>query len=178
MAANIETLIPEFREKLTEVFAACQQRGIVMRPYMSRRTPLEQAKLWRQSRSLEEINAKIGKLRASGADFLAGCIERSGPQNGPPVTNAIPGLSWHQWDEAVDCFWLVNNDAEWSSSKLVNGLNGYHVYAGEAHRLGLTAGGTWISLQDWPHVQFRKAGSPLDIMDLKDVNAEMKMRFP
>jgi peptidoglycan LD-endopeptidase CwlK len=177
VAADIDILIPEFHEKVTDLLKACNNRGIIMRPYMSRRAPLEQARLWRQSRSSEEIKLKIAKLRASGAEFLADCIDQVGPQNGSPVTNAIPGLSWHQWDEAVDCFWVVNNDAEWSPSKLINGLNGYHVYAEEAHRLNLNAGGTWHSLQDWPHVQYRSASSPADVMNLKQVNAEMKHRF-
>ena len=63
-----------------------------------------------------------------------------GPQKGDPVTNAIPGLSWHQWGEAVDCFWVVNNKAVWDLETVVNGLNRFMVYANEAKKLGLDAG--------------------------------------
>jgi hypothetical protein len=177
MAADLEILVPAFRNKVNALVQACEHRGIIMRPSTSRRDPLEQARLWRQSRTIEQIKAKIASLRAAGAGFLADCIEEVGPQHGKPVTNAIPGLSWHQWDEAVDCFWVLGNEAEWSTSKLVNGVNGYHIYAEEAHRLGLNAGGTWHAFQDWPHVQFRQAASPDDAMSLKEINDEMKHRF-
>ena len=42
---------------------------------------------------------------AQKANFLASVLDGVGPQHGPHVTNALPGLSWHQWGEAVDCFW-------------------------------------------------------------------------
>jgi peptidoglycan LD-endopeptidase CwlK len=93
------------------------------------------------------------------------------------VTNALPGLSWHQWGEALDCFWVVDGAAEWSTRRLVNGLNGYHVYADEAKRLELTAGGFFRSLKDWPHVQLDKAGSPLGRFSILEIDAEMKSRF-
>src|SRR5262249_20995053 len=147
-----------------------QQRGIEMRPYTTLRDPFEQARLWRQSRSHEQIERKIQEFREAHAEFLAHCLESVGPQSGDPVTNAAPGLSWHQWGEAVDCFWLVNGQAEWSTTKLVNGLNGYRVYAEEAQRLGLTAGGLWSGLKDWPHVQLQVAGSPLGLFTLVQIS--------
>ena len=177
MAADLSTLVPEFRTKVDQLVAACAARGVTMRPYMGLRTPLEQAKLWRQSRAREVIDQKIQQLRQAGANFLADCLETAGPQNGPPVTNAIPGLSWHQWGEAVDSFWFVNGDAEWSTDKLIGGINGYHVYADQAETVGIFPGGHWTSFKDWPHVQFRKAASPLDVMNLVDVDAEMQRRF-
>lgn len=148
-----------------------------MRPYTTLRTPLEQAKLWRQSRSTEQIQAEILRLKTAGAPYLAKCIEKAGPQSGSPVTNALPGLSWHQWGEAVDCFWVVNGVAEWSAVKKIGGVNGYQVYAAQAKLLGLTAGGFFTSLKDWPHVQLDAAGSPLGRLSLVQIDAEMKLRF-
>ena len=177
MAADLALLVPSFREKVTALIAACGARGIEMRPSVAIRTPAEQARLWRQSRSREEIDQKTDSLRAAGAPFLADCIQRVGPQHGDPVTNAVPGLSWHQWAEAVDCFWLVDGRAEWSTVKKVGGLNGYRVYAEEAAGLALTAGGNWTSFKDWPHVQLRTDGSPDKSMPLQDIDAEMKHRF-
>lgn len=141
MAADLTLLVPTFRPRLETLLASCRARGVEMRPYMGLRTPLEQARLWRQSRSREQIDAKVAQLHAAGADYLADCIVRVGPQNGDPVTNAVPGLSWHQWGEAADCFWVVKGDAEWSTKRLVNGLNGYRVMAEEAKKLGLDPGG-------------------------------------
>lgn len=178
MAADLTPLVPAFRQKLDQLLSRCRSAGYEMRPYMALRTPLEQARLWRQSRAKEEIDAKIAEFKAKGAPWLAQVLVAAGPQHGDPVTNAAPGLSWHQWGEAVDCFWVLNGQAEWSTKRLVNGRNGYAVYAEQARQLGLTAGGFFTTLKDWPHVQLRPAGSPLGAgMPLAQVDAEMKQRF-
>jgi len=177
MSANLNDLIPEFHEKILSLIEIISESDIEMRPYFTIRDPFQQAKYWRQSRSTEEIMAKIAELNNAGAIFLAHCIESVGPQHGDPVTNALPGMSWHQWGEAVDCCWIVNGKAEWSTQKLVNGINGYRVYANKAEDLGLTVGGHWKNLKDWPHVQFRGASSPLRIMSLSEIDRVMKQRF-
>lgn len=170
-------LTPAFRAKLGDLLAGCHANGVEMRPYVGLRTPLEQARLWRQSRTREEIERMIAELNRAGATYLAHCIESVGPQSGKPVTNAIPGLSWHQWGEAVDCFWVVGDRAEWSARKEVGGSNGYAVYAREAAALGLAAGGLWQRLKDWPHVQLRPAVSPAKIMALSEIDRVMRERF-
>jgi len=177
MAANLDLLVPELREGGRRLIARCAARGVQMRPNVGLRDPFEQARLWRQSRSIEQITAKLGELRAQRADFLAHCIESVGPQHGRPVTNAIPGYSWHQWGEAFDCFWLLNGQAEWSTTKLVGGLNGYKVYAEEAQELGLTAGGHWPSFKDWPHVQLRPESSPGTTLSVVEIDAAMQAAF-
>lgn len=177
MPADLTQLVPDFRIHVEKLIDRCAGRGVAMRPYMGLRTPQEQAKLWRQSRSREQILAKIAELRKVGAGYLADCIEQVGPQHGDPVTNAVPGLSWHQWGEAVDCFWLVDGEAEWSTKRLVKGVNGYRLMAEEAQALGLTPGGLWTKFPDWPHVQLRPDASPRKTMSLKEVSEEMQRRF-
>jgi hypothetical protein len=177
MSIDVSILVPEFRDKLNGLLAACCGKGVEMLPYFGIRTPFEQAMLWRQSRTAEEVAQKIAELRTQGANFLAYCLESVGPRNGAPVTNAIPGLSWHQWGEAVDCAWVVAGKTEWSLQKKVNGINGYQVYAEQAVNLGLDPGGLWKSLKDWPHVQLRGASSPLKVMSLVEIDVTMKERF-
>ena len=177
MAADLNQLAPELRAFIENIFAKCRARGIVMRPYFTLRSPLEQAKLWRQSRSIEEINKTIDYFKRSGAPFLANCIQRVGPQHGDPVTSAAPGFSWHQWGEAVDCFWVVDEQAEWSALKKIAGQNGYQIYAEEAKRLSLTPGGYWNRLKDWPHVQLRPDSDPGKSMSLVEIDAGMKAKF-
>lgn len=177
MAGDINLLIPAFRTTVKMLLKNCAAHGVVMRPYFAIRTPQEQAKLWRQSRSIEEITAKIAQLKGAGAPYLADCIGRAGVQHGDKVTNAIPGLSWHQWGEAVDCFWLLDGKAEWSAKTKINGVNGYAVYAEEALKLGLTAGGFFKSIKDWPHVQFKSDSDPSKQKSLPGIDAEMKARF-
>jgi hypothetical protein len=94
------------------------------------------------------------------------------------VTGALPGTGWHQWGEAVDCFWALDGRAEWSTSRLVDGVNGYRFYADKAKVLGLTAGGFWRTLKDWPHVQLRSAASPVAAgMTLAEIDGVMRERF-
>jgi peptidoglycan L-alanyl-D-glutamate endopeptidase CwlK len=177
MAVDLNQLVDGFRDTVENLIANCGRRGVEMRPNAGLRTPFDQARLWRQSRTTEEILEKIDDLRTAGADFLAFCLESVGPQHGAPVTNAPPGFSWHQWGEALDCFWVVDGRAEWSTVKKVNGLNGYHVYAEEAEELELTAGGHWTTLKDWPHVQMRAASSPGKIMSINQIDEGMRARF-
>lgn len=177
MSSLLDKLDSGFLGKVQRLLEAVKAKGYEMRPYNGLRSPFEQARLWRQSRSLEEIQAKVEQLKKSRAPFLAHCIEQVGPQHGERVTNAAPGLSWHQWGEAVDCFWVVDAAAEWSVRKRVQGLNGYDVYANTAKSVGLIPGGYFSSLKDWPHVQLREAGSPLSAMSLTLVNDEMERRF-
>jgi len=177
MAADLALIDPNLRKLLVKLRDRCRAEGFEMRPSAGLRSPAEQAKLWRQSRSLEEISAKIIDFRAKDANFLADCIEKVGPQHGDHVTDAPPGLSWHQWGEAVDCFWLLNGKAEWSTTRLVNGRNAYKVYASIATELGLTAGGNWKTLKDWPHIQLRADRNPEMKLSIVEIDREMKSRF-
>jgi peptidoglycan LD-endopeptidase CwlK len=177
IASESGTLIPEFREKVLKAISLCRKQGVVMRPFCTLRDPLAQARLWRQSRTIEEISLKITDLKNKGADFLAGCLDSVGPQNGKHVTNALPGLSWHQWGEAIDCMWVVDGSAEWSVYKKVDGINGYRHFAEIAAGLGLTPGGTWKGFKDWPHVQLRMESNPAKCMSIVRIDAEMKARF-
>lgn len=177
MSRDLNELEAGYKDQVEQLLANCRTRGYEMRPYFTLRTPEEQARLWRQSRTGQEIETKIRELEDAGARYLAGVIRSVGSQNGPKVTNALPGLSWHQWGEAVDCFWSVDGAAEWSARRKVDGLNGYAVYADEAEVLDLTAGGHWRSFKDWPHVQLRSDGSPSGNLSLTEIDAEMARRF-
>lgn len=177
MAADLNLLVPDFRPKAEAVIAACAALGVTMRPSEGLRDPFVQGKYWRQSRSSEEIKKKVAELKAKGCAFLAYCITSVGPQSGPPITKSIPGLSWHQWGEALDCFWLVNSKAVWDDALLVNGKNGYKVYAAEAKKAGLEAGAYWTNFPDTPHIQLRATSAPSKLFTLVQIDKEMKKRF-
>jgi peptidoglycan LD-endopeptidase CwlK len=177
MPADLTLLVPAFKAQVEILLMNCKNKGIEMRPSDTVRSPFAQAKIWRQSRTTEEINKKISELKNNNAPFLAHCLESVGPQKGDPVTNAIPGLSWHQWGEAVDCFWVVNNKAVWDLETVVNGLNGFMVYANEAKKLGLDAGLFWSNFKDSPHVQLRKASNPTKVFSLQEIDQTMQQRF-
>ena len=176
---SLSTLTPDFQTDVGTLLSRCRARGVVMRPYTTLRTPLEQAVLWRQSRTTEQIERKIAELWAKGAEYLAGVLAAAGPQHGRHVTNALPGLSWHQWGQAVDCFWeREEGRAEWSTRRTGadGGPNGYRVYAKEAARMGLEPGGWWRSFKDWPHVQ-KVSSRVLDVATWREVDETMRVRF-
>lgn len=178
MSQKLTDLIPNFRESVLELLDACARDGIQMVPTSTVRDPWEQARLWRGPKTRQQVEAMIEKLKQERAPFLASILEEVGPQSGGLVTNVIPGNSWHQWGEAVDCYWSVSGRAEWSSTKLVGGKNGFEVYARHAARLGLTPGGHWKSFIDWPHVQYRKTANPIKAgLSLAQIDREMQKRF-
>jgi peptidoglycan L-alanyl-D-glutamate endopeptidase CwlK len=181
MSRDLSVLTPELRAGVDAALASCRALGIEMRPYETLRDPWTQARYWRQSRSIETIEATIGDLERQGASFLAHVLRSVGPQSGEHVTDALPGASWHQWGEAVDCFWVLNNEAEWSTRKAValsdgRVKNGYHVYAEESAGQGLTSGGLWNDVKDWVHVQ-KRPKSVLEYYSWPQIDQEMRQRF-
>ncbi|SHG98687.1 D-alanyl-D-alanine carboxypeptidase [Kaistia soli DSM 19436] len=178
MAAELSLLNPGFGALCKTLLETCSQHGAEMRPNEGVRDPWQQARYWRQSRSKEEITAAIARLNNSGANYIAEILDEVGAQHGDPVTNALPGASWHQWGLALDCFWLVGGVAEWSTSRTVNGINGYRLYADQAEQLDLTAGGRWRSIKDWPHVQAKGPVSPLNKFTWAEINDEMVRLYP
>lgn len=178
MARDLNLLEDNFLLLVKELLNNCKAMGVIMTPFYTVRTPQEQAKLWRQSRPYETIIKMIRWLRKNGANYLADCIELAGPQHGRWATNAIPGLSWHQWGEAVDCFWNADNEAIWSTRKKINGVNGYKVYAEQARKLGLKPG---IDFNDGVHIQKRQESSPSTRIDplytIKEIDTIMNEKF-
>lgn len=172
----MDELTREFRAIVGKLLSACEEEGIFMEPYLGRLDPIEQARLWCQARTIRQVNQEIVNLKSMGADFLAYCIESAGEQGGPLVTSTIPGLSWHQWGEAIDCVWIVDGKEEWSDTNLVNGQNGYHIYTRKAKELGLTSGACF-GQKDWNHVQLRREQSPLNLYSLEEINDTMKEQY-
>lgn len=168
MSRNIADLTDEFRPLVEEVLSKLSQGGIELTPFYTLRDPWEQAKLWRQSRTKQEVLQKIDEFHKGDAHFLAECIISVGPQSGRWATNCPPGFSWHQWGEAIDCFLKINNQAEW------NGNHPYYVkYHMEARSVGLYP----ISLNnDVYHIQFRNV-SLNKLKSLNEINQEMKHKF-
>lgn len=170
MDTKLMSLEPEFAFKYQELLDDCKANGFEFRPFRVLATPLEQANLWRQSRTKEEISAKIKELNKAGAKYLASVIDQVGPQSGIHVTNSIPGLSWHQWGLACDSVLIENKSAVWLSDH-----PGYEYYAKTANKMGLTAG-LYFKFRDAVHIQYNKL-EVLGVYSMKDVDKEMSKRF-
>ena len=169
-----EGLEPAFVEALNALLADCAKSGAILHPYFGLRDPVTQAKLWRQSRLTSEIERKRRELVAAGATFLARCIDIAGPQNDPWATNALPGMSWHQWGFACDCVWMRAGKGCFDVH--ADGANnGYQIYAAKAPLHGLTPLGPVIG--DWDHVQLPKESSPLHRYTLDAIDTLMEQKF-
>jgi hypothetical protein len=171
---KLQDLVPEFRKLAEKLIQNCAARGVIMRPFFTLRGPAVQGKLWCQSRSAEQIRVEIQNLKSQKAKYLASFLNPKFGSMGRWASNAIPGLSWHQWGEAIDCYVEgPNQEAIWTPSH-----SGYKIYAEEAVKLGLEAGALWRS-RDAVHVQLRKDASPLKTgLTLVQIDAEMAKRFP
>lgn len=153
MSRDLELLVPEFRNLAKQVIKNTGDRGYEVRPFFTERSVYTQAKLWRQSRTTMEVRKAADRLIHEQAEFLAKVLIEVGAQHGRWATNALPGQSWHNWGEALDCF-VAGEDgrAVWTAKNA-----GYLVYAEEAKKLGLVSG-YWWKRKDAVHIQFRSEG--------------------
>ena len=138
-----------------------------MIPVCGYRSVAEEAKLWRQSRPTAEVVGKTDELKAMGCDYLASVIESVGPCTGPWATNTIPGLSWHNWKQAVDFAWEDNGVVNWDGD-----ADAYKTLADEAIKLGLTPG-YYFHERDAGHIQFSAKEVP-EVYTLQEVNDHFK----
>lgn len=76
---------------------------------------------------------------------------------GPSVTQAGPFESLHQHGLAADCAFLKDGRIV-ISERDAWAMRGYEKYGEVARSLGLTWGGDWRSLNDYGHVEWRRAG--------------------
>ena len=170
MAALLEELNKVFRLKVIDLIQACKKRGVTIVPFCTYRDLFKQAILWRKTRRGAYIIKEVRSLEEDGILFLANIIRAVGAHTAPTlhVTNAIPGLSWHQYKEAVDCYVLRNDgNAIWDSKN-----DGYKIYREEGLKLGMSIG----TADDWCHLQ----SSPNRVIDvygsMANINNTMLIR--
>src|SRR4051794_36330796 len=168
MAADLNELIPEFRANVTRGLAALAGEGLPFKPYFTLRDPVKQAGFWRQSRSKAVVDDKLQELTGLGCDFIVACFEKAGSQNGPRVTGALPGESWHQWGEAVDCFLEdAAGNAIWESPK-------YARFGTVGDSNGMWWGGHFNDNDHWQH---RRVEPPDVFGNIKRINDALRDRW-
>ena len=148
MSRDLGLLVNGFHTKVDSLIDECAKESAIMRAFFTLRSPWEQSRIWRSTRSTEEVKRAAKTLDGHRAPYLAKVLIDVGPQYAPPgsrghLTNALPGQSWHQYGLAVDCYWFYDGEAQWSEKRQAfsNGgsFNGYKVYAQCAKTLGLTS---------------------------------------
>ena len=159
----LEDLTPEIQQRAREHVLRCADAGIELLIYCTLRDTHEQARLYRQSRTREQVQAKIDQYKSRGFAALARILKDVGPQkSGPKVTGAGPGESFHQYSMAYDCVPVLNGKPVWSSSG-----EGGKIWAkvGElGKKTGLEWAGDWTSFREFPHFQWTGGRTVLDFM--------------
>ncbi len=168
---TVADLSPVCREKAQQVISLAKDRGADIRIYCTLRTPEEQARLYRQSRTLSQVMAKADALRRKGYPSLADILIGVGAQDGKlgaHVTNAGPGESWHQYREAFDAAPFVGGEPTWDVKH-----PHWKIYGDCVRRVGLQWAGDWTSFPEYPHAQNATGGNPLDVLTPEQVKARM-----
>lgn len=176
-------LEPEFAELVKEVIQRCAARKVVMVPFFTLRGPGVQARLFCQSRTIAQIQEQSRLMQRKGAPWLSSLMRpdygTDHPKRDPKlpttrITNAPPGISWHQWGKACDCYvQAADGSAIWDANHF-----GYEIYGEEAQRLGLEAGVNWKTLPDAVHVQSSNRLTPLaEGMEWQQIENAMMAKF-
>lgn len=160
---RLEDLVPEVQARAREHVVRCADAGIELLIYCTLRDTHEQARLFRQSRTREQVQAKIDQYKSRGFPVLGQILKDVGPQkSGPKVTGAGPGESFHQYSMAYDCVPVLNGKPVWSSSG-----EGGKIWAkvGElGKKTGLEWAGDWTSFREFPHFQWTNERTVRDLM--------------
>jgi hypothetical protein len=175
MTTAYDGLDAEFHAKLLQLEDKCREDGVTISGYYGLRDPVEQGRLYRQSRSASVVETAIANLKAQGCQFLADCLAHAKATSGPWATNALPGQSWHQFGEGMDYVWMVNGNTDWTVN-LDDPKNGYATLIRNAPLVGLVSG---VGFKDYGHVQKRTGGSPMAYgMTMPEIDAAMREKFP
>jgi len=162
---KIEDLEFGLRSRVRAMVRDLEEEGITLLIYCTFRSPEEQARLYRQSRSRDEIDVKVRKLEDRGFKFFADILVGVGPQKGflgRHVTFAGPGESFHQYRLAADGVPIIEGKCGWSKTIY---KKQWEAYGKAARKHRFFWAGDWKGFQEFPHIQSMPSGNPLKILD-------------
>ncbi len=160
---RLEDLVPEVQEMAKKHVLLCADAGFELLIYCTLRDGHEQARLYRQSRTKEQVQKKIDQLNAKGFPALAKILKDVGSQkSGPKVTNAGPGESFHQYSRAYDCVPVVQGKPIWSAGG--EGAALWQQVGKLGKKAGLEWAGEWTTFREFPHFQLTGGKSVADLM--------------
>jgi peptidoglycan L-alanyl-D-glutamate endopeptidase CwlK len=150
---DINDLVPAVKEMAERLLVRCEEEDLDILIYCTLRTNEEQAKLYRQSRSLAQIKRKAEELRDKwGRPDLADLLMDVGPQYGAKVTYAGPGQSMHNYGLAFDSVPMRNGKAVWGSRREAD-RELWLKYGELGVEVGLEWAGNWSRFIEFPHMQ-------------------------
>lgn len=171
---DLQLLEPEFQEKLKGFLTSFAKKSdytiSIIKGFVH---PLEQARLWRQSRPDSIVDNVISTLQNQGGEFLAEILSKGSTVSGVHVTNDLPGISWFNWGRAIEIKILNQKGLpEPLNSKI------YKEIYKQLTMNGLISGSSFKRDAKQPNlIQSCLGENPLEVMKIKDINLEMKKRF-
>ena len=170
---SLSVLRDDFRKPFETVLASFEIRSDhELLVTCTRRTPAEQARIYRSSRSFVQITRKAERLVTANFKELADILLSVGPvpgKLGRHRTMAGPGESWHQYDEAADVVLVIDGKLVWDDGATDLDEELWELYGSLCKEQGLQWAGFWTNFREMPHCQLRQGGNPLRILDLDDV---------
>jgi len=152
---SIDDLSPGFRAQAVLLDSAAEFVGLDLLIYCTHRSFSEQAKLYRNGRSLAQIQHKADELCEQwGRADLASILMDVGPQMGKRIlTYAAPGQSYHNYGLALDAVPLREGRPVWGD-KEPDDLALWDLYGSLADDVNMDWGGSWVAGKiDRPHMQ-------------------------
>ena len=159
---RLEDLHPSVAEVAKKHVLRCADEGISLLVYCTLRDPEEQARLYWQGRTAEQVRRRADRLEGAGCPGLADLLMAAGPQEGPKVTFAGPGESYHQYGLAYDCVPMVAGKPEWRTTGEAGALWQTVGAAGQACDLEWAGG--WQRFREFPHFQMTGGATVRELM--------------
>jgi peptidoglycan L-alanyl-D-glutamate endopeptidase CwlK len=142
---------------------ACLERGVELLIYCTLRDEREQAELYAQGRTAEQLRTRRNRLARQGLQVPAALLASIKPRpTARKLTNAGPGESFHQYGLAYDCVPLVQGKPVWSPTGAGEPLWKKVAAAGES--IGLEWAGRWTTFREMPHFQATGGRSIEDLL--------------
>lgn len=147
---NIADLHESFQPFADAFIKACENRKVEVIVYCTLRTNEEQARLYRNGRTLARIQDKAKELEEKyHRPDLAKLLIDVGPQHGSKiVTNAGPGQSLHNYGFALDAAPMRDGKIVWGEDDPL-----WVKYGLAAYDAQLEWAGDWVKFKEYPHVQ-------------------------
>ena len=157
---DINLLVSEMQSKANFVMDYTEKEGVETLIYCTLRPLKDQAIAYRQSRLFVTIKKKMDSLTRKGYSFLADILESVGPQEGPHITNAAPGESFHNYAEAWDGAPVKHGKILWDTDTF---SKEWGIYGEAVRKSGAFWAGDWKNFKEFPHAQLHKEGNTLDL---------------